>query len=80
MLSPNPTSDLVNVVVESPLENATFILVSQTGTEFVLQSNVIVNVKDSFSFDVNSLSSGMYMFVIKNSNGEILFTEKLFVL
>ncbi len=76
---PNPAEDMISVDVDCPLKNAEFFLISTTGVEFELKTNVNAHTQDAFTIDVSGFSPGIYLFVIINNNKEKVFTEKLII-
>ncbi len=76
---PNPAQDMISVNVDCPLKNAEFFLISTTGVEFELKTNVNAHTQDAFTIDVSGFSPGIYLFVIINNNKEKVFTEKLII-
>jgi hypothetical protein len=78
-VSPNPADDHVVVAVNSDINNAVILLVSSNGTEYVLQSDVTVQLKDSFDFNISSYPAGIYMLVIKNADNELLYSDKIMI-
>jgi hypothetical protein len=78
-VSPNPADEIIHVAIDSPVDNAVIMLVSATGIEYVLKSDVSVKTKDAFSFDITTYPAGMYLLIIRTADNEILFSDKLFI-
>ncbi len=78
-VSPNPADDIILVAIDSPVDNAVIMLVSSNGTEYVLQSDVNVQHKDSFDFSISSYPAGIYMLMIKNVDNELLYSDKIMI-
>lgn len=72
---PNPTSSFVNFVVES--ENARSVEIYNVNGQLIEAKN-INNL--ATTFDVSGQVSGMYMYMLKAENGELLTTGKFTVL
>src|SRR5690554_1628 len=70
---PNPASNFVNFEIDG-LENGNVIINSITGQEVV---NTTIN--NSKQVDVSNLNNGVYIYTVRNSNGEVVKTNKLII-
>lgn len=71
---PNPANNFVNFKIDG-LENGTVIINSITGQE-VVNTTIAHGTK---KVDVSNLNNGVYIYTIRNQNGEVVKTNKLVV-
>ena len=70
---PNPATNVVNFKVDG-LENATVAITSVTGQEVINTS-----INGSTKVDVSSLNKGIYIYSIRNQEGNVVKTSKLVI-
>jgi|SRR5690554_86080 len=70
---PNPANDFVNFKVDG-LENGTITINSITGQEVVNAS-----ISGTEKVNVNHLNNGVYIYTVRNANGEVVKTNKLII-
>jgi len=70
---PNPATNFVNFKVDG-LENGTVTINSVTGQEVV---NTSINGTEKVN--VNHLNNGVYIYTVRNANGEVVKTNKLVI-
>lgn len=77
MITPNPATNSIEVMLKSKLSNASFELISSTGVEFILQKGLNTDGKSEFSYDVSTYPRGIYMFIVRGESGEVLSSSKV---
>lgn len=70
---PNPATNFVNFKVDG-LENGTVTINSVTGQEVVNTT-----ISNSKQVDVSNLNNGVYIYTVRNANGEVVKTNKLVI-
>src|SRR5690554_67949 len=70
---PNPATNFVNFEIDG-LENGTVTINSITGQEVVNAS-----FANGTKIDVNHLNNGVYIYNVRNANGEVVKTNKLII-
>ncbi len=72
---PNPTTDILNIEIETPQENDFSVCLTDISGKVIKQleqNKIFVKAKHKLSYDISSLAAGMYLLQISNGKQELI--------
>ena len=77
-LTPNPSSDFVNLQIETPTNQSANLTIQNLSGQIILNQNIELNSDFNVQIDINNWTKGVYIIQVKAENGMVL-TKKLVV-